>query len=122
MAYRMQPEKTSPAKPPFSRGEKGNPSHQPATLKSRLLILGLGVVFLLFLIWAANIWWEQEEALQKMDEEIAALQEKVREAQERQEELNREIELLNNPEYIAEIARRDYFLSREGEIIFKAVE
>lgn len=122
MAYRMQPEKTSPAKPPFPTEEKGNPSHQPATLKSRLLVLGLGVVFLLFLIWAANVWWEQEEALQKMDEEIAALQEKVREAQERQEELNREIELLNNPEYIAEIARRDYFLSREGEIIFKAVE
>lgn len=34
-------------------------------------------------------------------------------------DLHDEIESLNNLEYISEIARRDYYLTKPGEIIFK---
>lgn len=122
MAYHLQPRKNSPIQPAVQPGEERQLTPKRKTAKSRVLMLGLGLALLLFSGWAGKVWWEQEEALQRMDEELASLKEQVKRAQERQEELNREIELLGDPEYIAEIARRDYFLSKEGEIIFKAVD
>ncbi|WP_078543194.1 FtsB family cell division protein [Litchfieldia alkalitelluris] len=49
----------------------------------------------------------------------AELEQKIANLQEEQVILEEEIVKLNDNEYIAKIARRDYFLSEEGEIIFK---
>lgn len=49
----------------------------------------------------------------------AELEQKIAALQEEQVILEEEIIKLNDNEYIAKIARRDYFLSEEGEIIFK---
>ncbi|MBB5356594.1 cell division protein DivIC [Anoxybacillus mongoliensis] len=46
------------------------------------------------------------------------LEEKLRTLQQDEKKLKEEIKKLNDDKYIAELARKQYFLSKEGEIIF----
>ncbi|MFG6150762.1 FtsB family cell division protein [Halobacillus sp. B23F22_1] len=52
-------------------------------------------------------------------EEYKQLQADMDELQQEEKNLNEEIELLNNEEYVLQIARSNYFFSKDGEIIFK---
>lgn len=55
---------------------------------------------------------EKEEQYEELENKLASL--------EREEEnYNEEIDLLNNKEYVLEIARTNYFFSKDGELIFK---
>lgn len=57
-----------------------------------------------------------------MNEKVAEkekLQEQLTTLKDEQVLLEEEVVKLNNDEYIEKIIRRDYFLSKEGEIIFK---
>jgi cell division protein DivIC len=122
MSYIIHTPRQSASRPsPVSPQENEQIQPKPK-LKNRIFMLFLGLALCSFLIWASLLWWEQQQALVQMEMEIANLEEKVRQAEQRQAELLLEKELLHDPEYIAEIARRDYFLSREGETIFKVVE
>ncbi|MFD1039872.1 septum formation initiator family protein [Virgibacillus byunsanensis] len=47
------------------------------------------------------------------------LQEEYTSLKEEEENLREEINLLNNEDYVLEIARTNYFFSKEGELIFK---
>lgn len=56
-----------------------------------------------------------------IDEQIKTkeqLEEKLRTLQKDEKRLKEEIKKLNDDKYIAELARKQYFLSKEGEIIF----
>lgn len=85
--------------------------------RRRLKLLGLFMVA--FLIWASSLWLDQREILQAKTEELEAVKLKVQEANEKQLDLSYQIKRLHDKDYIAEVARRDYFLSRPGEMIFK---
>lgn len=80
------------------------------------------IVMVLFLLWAGSIWLQQQEELNKQQEELVLVQDQVKKAKEHQLELTDEIKRLHDPEYIGEVARRDYFLSGPGEMIFKIPE
>lgn len=54
---------------------------------------------------------EKEEQYNQMEDELATLKKE-------EGHLRQEIKLLNNEEYVLEIARTNYFLSKEGELIF----
>jgi cell division protein DivIC len=82
----------------------------------------LGLLLTAFLIWASSLWMEQQELLQAKQAELETIKVKVLEANEEQEELTYQIKRLHDKDYIAEVARRDYFLSRPGEMIFKVPE
>ncbi|GAB3808171.1 septum formation initiator family protein [Virgibacillus kimchii] len=58
---------------------------------------------------------EKEEQFEQLEEELEVLQKE-------EEAMKEEIELLNNEEYVLEIARTNYFFSKEGELIFKLPE
>ncbi|GGD04416.1 cell division protein DIVIC [Thalassobacillus devorans] len=58
------------------------------------------------------------EKLERMEE----LQEQKVALENQEKNLKEEIELLNNEEYVLQIARTNYFFSKEGEIIFKLPE
>lgn len=60
----------------------------------------------------------QNERLAAKEESKAAVTEKLDEAMQRQELLNLQIAKLEDDEYIAKLARKEFFLSEEGEIIF----
>lgn len=55
---------------------------------------------------------EKTEQYEKLKEELATLKEQEKDYKE-------EIGLLNNDDYILEIARTNYFFSKKGELIFK---
>ncbi|WP_203364417.1 septum formation initiator family protein [Bacillus sp. REN10] len=59
------------------------------------------------------------EEKQKQKEEAQATLAELKKQQKQYEE---ELERLNDDEYIAELARKNYFLSDEGEIIFNIPE
>lgn len=54
---------------------------------------------------------EKEVQYNQMEDELATLKKE-------EDHLRQEIKLLNNEEYVLEIARTNYFLSKEGELIF----
>ncbi|MGM8213033.1 FtsB family cell division protein [Virgibacillus sp. W0430] len=55
---------------------------------------------------------EKKEQYEQLEEELAALKKEEKNLQE-------EIDLLNDEEYVLEIARTNYFFSKKGELIFK---
>lgn len=58
----------------------------------------------------------------KQKREIAQLEGTIRHLRFEQEQLKKEVDLLrNDPEYIEKIAREDYGMIKEGEIIYKIV-
>jgi cell division protein DivIC len=60
----------------------------------------------------------QRERLDTQKAELAATQQELEKANEQQEMLGHQISKLEDDEYIAKLARKEYFLSEEGEIIF----
>ncbi|MFC3040972.1 septum formation initiator family protein [Virgibacillus xinjiangensis] len=54
---------------------------------------------------------EKLEEYQQLEEELAQLE-------QQEADLKEEIELLNNEEYVLDVARTNYFFSKEGELIF----
>ena len=60
----------------------------------------------------------QSAALEKKQAEKERLEQKLAGLQKKQEILDEEIVKLNDDEYIAKLARKEYFLSEKNEIIF----
>lgn len=84
-------------------------------LRFRLFVFCVG----LFLVWGAWYWWNQEKAITEMEQQLSDIRTQVQMEHKKQLELLDQIDRLHDLDYIAEIARRDYFLSPEGEILFK---
>ena len=60
----------------------------------------------------------QNERLTEKEFQKAEIEQQLESVQETQEMLNLQITKLEDDEYIAKLARKEYFLSEEGEIIF----
>ncbi|CUA81005.1 MULTISPECIES: FtsB family cell division protein [Anoxybacillus] len=60
----------------------------------------------------------QSSAIDEQLKTKEQLEEKLRTLQQDEKRLKEEVEKLNDDKYIAELARKQYFLSKEGEIIF----
>ncbi|RPF51212.1 FtsB family cell division protein [Aquisalibacillus elongatus] len=89
--------------------------------KKRLFrrLIAFGVLFSLvmgfLLVNHINQRAQMEEKQEEYHERVATLEE----YKEENQDLQREVELLSDVEYILQIARKDYFFSKDGEIIFK---
>ncbi|WP_110926092.1 FtsB family cell division protein [Bacillus massiliglaciei] len=73
---------------------------------------------LLFAILSVSTILAQHSALEAKQKEKAKMETKLSELQKKETLLREEIVMLNDDDYIAKLARRDYFLSEDGEIIF----
>lgn len=62
-----------------------------------------------------ELYAEKKEAYEQLEDELATLKGKEADYKE-------EIELLKDEDYVLEIARTNYFFSKEGELIFKIAE
>lgn len=67
------------------------------------------------MVTRANVLEEKKAEKIQLEEQIVSLKSD-------EKKLKNEIEKLNDDEYIAKLARRDYFLSDDGEIIFNIPE
>ncbi|UTR16662.1 septum formation initiator family protein [Salipaludibacillus sp. LMS25] len=77
------------------------------------------VVFLIILGAGGSVLYQQHTSIQKQQETNESLEEDLVAMEKEASQLQQEIEWLNDPEYIAELARRDYFLTHDGEILFQ---
>lgn len=66
-----------------------------------------------------SVYLSQNNLLQEKVEEHEALEQELANAKSMKSDLKEEVNKLQDPEYISEIARKEFFLSKEGEIIFK---
>ena len=79
----------------------------------------LTFVFLVIGMFGFMYIYAQGQTLQQKLDEKEELEMKLAKLEADQVQLEQDIENYNDLEYIAEIARRDYFLTKEGEILFK---
>ena len=76
-------------------------------------------VILLFIIgFLGNTLMNQNERLEEKRQILKEREEELVQAIETQELLKLQLAKLDDDEYIAKLARKEYFLSEEGEIIF----
>ena len=96
-------------------------SERTSARRRKLLIRRLSV-FLVLAIAVCTILIStlvsSESALKSKQAEKAQMEEKLAKLEKRQSMLENEIVKLNDDEYIAKLARTEYFLSDKGEIIF----
>jgi cell division protein DivIC len=78
----------------------------------------LGAIVLAVLLWGGFTWYGQQSALATKSQELAKVQSSLQEVKLQNDELNYQVKRLNDRDYIAEIARKDYHLSKPGEVIF----
>ncbi|WP_116277738.1 septum formation initiator family protein [Virgibacillus dokdonensis] len=90
--------------------------------KKRRLIRRLvlfGVITLVILGGMTTYHIQQRSLHAEKTDEYENLQAELADLKKEQKNLKQEAERLKNEEYVLEIARTNYFLSKEGELIFK---
>ncbi|MTH55242.1 cell division protein DIVIC [Bacillus mangrovi] len=87
-------------------------------LYRRLAVFGAAALIAVVFIAAGLI--DQTVSLAEQSEQKDKLKEELQVLKKEQNLLEEEITKLNDDDYIAELARRDYFLSGENEIIFSS--
>jgi cell division protein DivIC len=93
--------------------------------KRKVLFRRLAVFFVITSIISVamiSTFISRTSALETKLDEKERLETELADLQKQQKLLEEEIVKLNDEEYIAKLARRDYFLSQEGEIIFNLPE
>lgn len=85
--------------------------------------LTLFSILVLLTIGSMTTYHLKQRKLQAdLKEQYVNLEQQLDHLQEEEKSLKEEISLLNNDEYILEIARSNYFFSKEGELIFNIVK
>lgn len=82
----------------------------------------IGIVGAVVLIFASIGLVSQQSMIDANEKEQQLLDEQYAELQLEQQRLEQEIENYNDIDYIAEVARRDLYLTKPGETIFKVPE
>lgn len=89
-------------------------------LRRRLTVLAL--IAIAFSCVSMMTIHSQSVTLEEKLREKSRLEEQLKQLQEEEKRLQQEIENYNDLDYIAEIARRDYYLTKPGETLFKLPE
>ncbi|MBM7635107.1 FtsB family cell division protein [Geomicrobium sediminis] len=89
-------------------------------LKRRLIFIGIVGAFVI--VFAAVGLISQKSMIDANDQEQEQLEERYAELMEEQKQLEQDIVNYNDIDYIAEVARRDLYLTKPGETIFKVPE
>ncbi|SOC26375.1 cell division protein DivIC [Ureibacillus xyleni] len=84
--------------------------------RRRMFVFGIIAFATLFFLIKTNI--HQNERLAQKEQQKEEVLAQLEEVKERQELLNLQIAKLEDDEYIAKLARKEFFLSEDGEIIF----
>ncbi|WP_456265942.1 MULTISPECIES: FtsB family cell division protein [unclassified Bacillus (in: firmicutes)] len=77
-----------------------------------------GVIVLMFAVLVISALWSQSSSLKEKEEKKVALEKELKQLKTKQEDISDEIKKLKSKEYVLELARRDYYMSKKGEKIF----
>ncbi len=79
---------------------------------------GVIVIFGIFMCYFSVLFINQHIQRNEMESRLFELREEIKEVKSINEELQKEVELLYNPEYIESLARKELGLIKSDEIIF----
>ncbi|MDY7434037.1 cell division protein DivIC [Bacillus sp. V26] len=85
-------------------------------LYRRLTVFG-ALVLLTAIVLASSVW-SQTSSLSAKEEKKEQLEKELKNLKTKQTDLKEEISKLKDEDYVTELARRDLFMSGDGEIIF----
>ncbi|KJE26970.1 septum formation initiator family protein [Geobacillus kaustophilus] len=94
---------------------------QKAARRRRAVAVRLVVWSLLFAMFASALVYtlhSQAKAIDAKTTEQQKLKEQLAELERKEKQLKEEMKKLHDDDYIAELARKKYYLSKDGEIIF----
>ncbi|UOQ49511.1 septum formation initiator family protein [Gracilibacillus caseinilyticus] len=89
-------------------------------LYRRLMLFG--AVMAITMIFLTTYHINQRTTYHDMKQEYTDLSDELTTMQTKEKKLQEEIELLNDEEYLLQIAKTNYFFTEEGEIVFKLPE
>ncbi|MBO8164885.1 MAG: septum formation initiator family protein [Brevibacillus sp.] len=75
-------------------------------------------LMLCFSIWTGYTAYLQSGVLAEKERELNKLTQELADIRQINDELKYKVNRLNDKEYIAEIARKNYYLSKPGEVIY----
>ncbi len=81
-------------------------------------LIAYSIITVILSVSFISVLFSQYELLSEKKLEKEQLEKQLEMVKEEEQNLREEIKKLNDYEYIGELARRDYFFSDEGEIIF----
>jgi cell division protein DivIC len=88
------------------------------TRRQKRRLNGRTLVLLGFTAWAAYVFFfVQSPDLKRIEEDHARLDAEIRQAIETNQDLQKKIDQLQDPDYIAELARTKYMMVKEGETL-----
>lgn len=93
---------------------------QKKRLRKKMFLYAL-VAFVVF-GGLTNMYIQQQQTLEKKEQEKVETLAKLEEVKDEQALLKRQLVKLDDEEYIAKLARKEYFLSDKNEIIFSLPE
>lgn len=98
-----------PSRNQFPQAQKGK--------SIRLHRLVLALLYLTLFVVAGIYWFSQHQIVSAKQSELHKLQEEQKKIANTEKALNRQVKLLNSPDYIANYARDEYMFSKKGETI-----
>lgn len=101
------------------RHEKRQKAHKVRLFRR---LTAFAVLVVVVMGWLTYTMVNQSHVLASKEEKKAQALEALEEVKDQQDLLNSQILKLNDDDYIAKLARKEYFLSEEGEIIFAIPE
>ncbi|WP_369751120.1 septum formation initiator family protein [Paenisporosarcina sp. TG20] len=101
------------------RKEKRQKAHKVRLIRR---LSAFAVIVVVVMGWLTITLFNQTQALAAKEEKKEETLQILEEVRYEQEMLNSQILKLNDDEYIAKLARKEYFLSDKGEIIFAIPE
>lgn len=89
--------------------------------KKRLIrrLVAFSILMVIVFVAMAGYHLKQREIHADKLEQYEQLENELVELKEKESRLKEEIELLHNEDYVLDIARTNYFFSKDGELIFK---
>ncbi|WP_232699030.1 FtsB family cell division protein [Brevibacillus daliensis] len=94
------------------------PSHQSNNVGRKRRLRFIMFFVCCFLIWTGYTAYLQNSVLEATEKDLKTLKQEALEVNQQKEELENIMKRLEDPEYIAEVARKNNFMSKPGEIIF----
>lgn len=88
----------------------------------RRRIVGILVISGFFVSGFAINIWTNTQTISQMEEEKKEAHTELKLVEREQEDLNDQIKKLENEDYVAKVARSQYYLSEDNEIIFSLPE
>ncbi|NNU85141.1 septum formation initiator family protein [Geobacillus sp. BMUD] len=115
------PRRTNVTKLPSTYIAEHEEKKQKAARRRRAVAVRLVVWSLLFAMFASALVYtlhSQEKAIDEKTAEQQKLKEQLAELERKEKQLKEEMKKLHDDDYIAELARKQYYLSKDGEMIF----